>query len=931
MATTPGASGSTTSTTTSTASTTALGQATAAVDSQVAQVQNDLNSALKMAEALFDQAQKTAGVESDSLRKKAQILTKISEQQAEMLKIAQDMKKIEADLVLKEEEKKKLKGDAKDVAEKETLALRQQLLLKQSANEEARKAAISQKEILENLGKQEGALGKIFALGKNSIVQYIAGIATLSSAISNYKRSLTDVLDVSALSGNYEALSGGMTHALASATKFQMGMAESQTGLRLLGYTTEEVNSSFKDFSVLGARVGGALNVEQIANMTVVTGRLSKLLGVSLPEATQHVIQMQQRFGATASQTAQALLDIQDATQKYNDQVGRTVIVGRDVAKVLFDIGRESKGAAVDQGYLTSVLTSNLLLLQKQGLNYQEALEQSSLYVRKLTAEAPDWVQIMAGQNLQKQIKLIGGSLSESMKAQLEAARPGLSTRIEKIMKETSGYAQTRAIQEALSTTKLGMDAAGKVIDQVLKGRTESDAVLVIAAINHISVAQAKSLVDQRKGQKALEDDVARLSAMKQEDAAKEIQRRLGVSKQYAMYLTDQKNGTALELALQQKVTDDAANATKENDAQAKKVRDEKVADLKKQQEAAKAGGAEDLANDLQKQINKLDDEAGLNDEAKKTAAKTEAIQGGPVFEALDLFWTKYLASPMGKLVLGVGLLAGKEIIGGLIGIPNTLSQMKGVFDAIKGLRGGAAVATEAAEVGTVAAEGTAVAGTTVAATTAATTGTVAAEAGTVAAGTGAAATGLATTVGAASVLALATTALAGAGAGVLIGSVINMIDSKTGGHISKGVQNIFSATSKLFGGKGIETDAEVQSKAEEKFRADFVKRRGFYPEALTAQPKPVVAATAVAALPAPQSGPGNIVGGQQGQSGQSSQPSGQPGQDNGITSSQSGQIIPSATGADYEITTTHRIPMAQIHAYNMNVASKGVKSPTGS
>lgn len=919
---TPGAPGSTTTTTTST---TQLGQATQAVDSSMQQVQSDMNQAIKMAEALFDQAQKTAGVEADSLRKKAQIMTKISEQQAEMLKIAQEMKKIEADLLAKEEAKKKLSGDAKDQADKETLLLRQQLLLKQSANEEARKAAISQKQTLENLSKQEGALGKIFALGKNSIVQYIAGIATLSSAISNYKRSLSDVLDVSALSGNYEALSGGMGHALVSATKFQMGMAEAQTGLRLLGYTTEEVNSSFKDFSVLGARVGGALDVDHIAKVTAVTGRLSKLLGVSLPEATQHVILMQQRFGASASQTAQALLNIEEATDKYNTQVGRTVIVGRDVAKVLFDIGRESKGAAVDQGYLTGVLTTNLLILQKQGLNYQEALEQSSLYVRKMTAEAPDWVQIMAGQQLQKQITTVGGKLSESMKAQLEAARPGLSSRIENIVNTTSGYVQQRALQEALSTTKIGMDAAGKVIDQVLKNKTENDAVVIIAAINHVSIAQAKSMVDLRKSQKAMEDDTARLMSMKKEDAMAELQSRFGISAQYAKYLVSQKDGTALQLAMQKKVADNAANDTKAADARAKASRDAKVADLRKQQAVAQAGGAQDLSDALQKQINDLDDQSGIEDEDKKTKAKTEAIQGGPIFEALDLFWTKYLSSPMGKLVFGVGILAGKAL---LAGGGDAIKLATGAFEAFKGWKGAADVvkgASDVAKTGVEAAEvGEQLALPGLEAAEVGVAGTATAGAGT----TAAAGAGLSTAVGTAGAVAVAGTLLAGAVTGVAGGLIINYLDNKFGGHVGKGVQNLYSAADRATGGTGIETDAEIQARSERNYRESFLKRRGFYPEAVTNQ-RGAVSSVPVSGLPEQSYGENGYGGGAGGGSGAGGGAGADQG--SGITSSQTGQIMAGADGADYQITTTHNIPMKEIFRLNMGVHARGVRPPGGS
>lgn len=645
---------------------------------------SNMAQASKMAETLFDQAAKASGEQQDAYIKMATMLDKIAKQQAEVVKINTELQDLESKRLKLQKEMADLGDKATDEQKKQLQQLREEVTMKKSAAIEAKKAAVEQSQLIEKMSKQQGVLGKMFEASKTQMFQYLAGVATLSAALTNMAKVTQDVLDVSALSGNYAALQDGVTGVIKSAYMFQKGMAESRVGLRFLGYSADEVNSSFKELSVTASKVGGKLDTEGVAQLTTVTGRLARMLGVSLPEATQYMITMQQRFGASTSATAETMLGIYVATDKYNKEAGRTVIVGRDLTKVMFDLSRETKGAALDQQFLSQTLQANLLQLQAQGRNYSEALEQSSLFVKKMSAEAPDWTKILAGRELRKQFAS-AADITPEMTAQLERARPGLTQRIKEILNSpVDEFTKQRKLQEALSGTQVGFESMGKGVSQLID-RLGDKANIALQQIYGINATEADALITQTKRTKELAGEKDKLYKLDREAAAAQLMSQYKISKEQATYLLQKENEADLTGFLQDEREKSAAQQVKVNDENAKQAVAAQLAALREQRANTTDKGVQGL---LDKRINALDSKAGLTSVESKTGKELESIQGekGSLRENLSEFYEKFLKNPLTLTAAGITLMAGKQ----LLELPGTLRALPGdLKDLFKGFRGG--------------------------------------------------------------------------------------------------------------------------------------------------------------------------------------------------------------------------------------------------
>lgn len=467
-----------------------------------------MKKASELSDILAKQASEATGEVAKHLDRMAALFDSMSKNSAEVLESEKKLKKIQEERLKAYKELESLKGDAN---KKERAQIQQKLKnLRDEANAERANLELKEKQIdaqkkyVTELGKSKNLLGEFFSNGKTQLLGYLASSAQLTKALLSMSKAVQDVADISIQSGTFFGMTGDFVKDFkdigSAAVSYAKQSASVTYEMAKLGIATEEGAQAFKEFSQVVKNPGTAQAAESMRDLTVVTGQLSKVLGVSMPEATEFMIESQLKFNRTAQQSASAMYSVFTASEKYNRELGQTVIRGRDVSKVIFDLARESKAAAQDQELLSKMISSNLLRLQGQGQNYREALEGASLYIRKMTTDAPDWMKILSGRQLLNTFGTLGQNLSAEMAKQLDAARPGLSDRVKKILTDPSlsSYAKQGLLQEALEGTQVGLDAMQSQLSTIIK-RAGPQALSTIQAVYGVSQQEAYRLMDQNK------------------------------------------------------------------------------------------------------------------------------------------------------------------------------------------------------------------------------------------------------------------------------------------------------------------------------------------------------------------------------------------------------------------------------------------------
>jgi len=642
----------------------------------------NMKEAQKIADALYSQSERANGAAADALGKIATVYDKIAKQNAELVKLRDELNDLEKkaldNLKKRQKAEEELKALQKNETEegkkqaqqaeanlenikKEQALTRESIQLKRSATAEATKSTKEMKKQVEEMSKQGGLLGKVFSSSKVQLFGYLASIASVSSAVAQLGKLSQDVLDISVLSGNYAALKGGMTDLAATAVKLQYGISSANVGLRFLGYSSEEVKSSFMDLSATIGRFDGSLAAsKRVAELTETSGRLARMLGVTLPEATQYMIETNLKFSANNGDTAASLYEIYSSAKQFNEEAGKTVLRARDVTKVMFDLARESKAAALDQGYLSKTLTSNILQLQSQGKNYQESLDAASMYVKKLTTDAPNWTKILAGRELASALKpmrdelgnLITGpdglvQIGSEMEAQLEKARPGLASRVKDIITNTKDeFTKQQLLQSALEGTGVGIEAMEsglkKLIDQ-----TGASANQALQKIYNISAQEADAMIRQVKMADEIKQKKLEIYKLDEEAAAKQLQDTYGLDEAHAKYLANKQNGDRLTAFLRKKAESEATDkiSTDSEIANAKRIGE--IENLKMQLQNESSAG---IRGEIQSQIDALE---GVKSVEAKTEKDLSGVQGGTAGEIIA-WGAEAVKNPLTKLVLGV-------------------------------------------------------------------------------------------------------------------------------------------------------------------------------------------------------------------------------------------------------------------------------------
>jgi hypothetical protein len=288
---------------------------------------------------------------------------------------------------------------------------------------------------------------------------------------------------------------------VSSAAILGEALAKAKSSAVLFGASSDEAAEQFKRFSEITGEVGNTKeSAAALERLTSASFAVSKALGISASEAADFVATRMEKFGGTADSGAVSLKILYDRAEKINQTFGRTVVRGRDVARAVEDMSRETTTFAFDQRFATDVMTQNMMRLTAMGASYEEAKAKAKGYLDvTMTDKSPEWMQILAGEGL------LTGFLKASRKGfdefnkqfgnELDKAKPGLSKKVFAILEDgtLNMYEKGRLVQELTRGTTTGFMAMNKQILSLYKASGQS--LTVLASQMNISREQAYEMV----------------------------------------------------------------------------------------------------------------------------------------------------------------------------------------------------------------------------------------------------------------------------------------------------------------------------------------------------------------------------------------------------------------------------------------------------
>ena len=293
--------------------------------------------------------------------------------------------------------------------------------------------------------------------------------------------------------GKFVGDASGFTSA---AMDMSEALAKTQATAQRMGVSTEYVGEAFTKFS----RIAGTDSPEVLKTLSEGAITVSRSLGITVPEAIDFVSTRMDKFGGSAAGAIASLNDMRVEAENINKSFGRTVIRGDDVARTVQDISKQTTIYSIDQRFVGNILRENIARLQSTGKSYEQASKQAQVFAEAATGKAPQWMKVFAAQDLYKD--MMANSKPEDFVAKfgadLEAAKPGLTAEIQKILKskDMAAYDKMMLIQEKVSGTTVGIDAMSK---QILKLASHPHGAILLAQQFGVTLTEAEGMIDQAK------------------------------------------------------------------------------------------------------------------------------------------------------------------------------------------------------------------------------------------------------------------------------------------------------------------------------------------------------------------------------------------------------------------------------------------------
>lgn len=356
--------------------------------------------------------------------------------------------------------------------------------------------------------KQHTLLGKAFTATTGSLARLAAGLgfATLAGKAWNRWTEAAEVRQ-QILIQNFGDLNKAASLGDAASQIYELdtAMLKATATAQRMGVDTRVVGQSMVKFS----RIAGTDNPEALRILTEGAITTSRALGIDVAEAVDFVALRMDKFGGTAASSIIALNEMRLEAKRINAMLGRTVIRGDDVTRALMEMSRQTNVYAIDQRLIGKTLRDNVARLQAYGESYEQARMKAEAFTKAISGEAPEWMKVLAGQNIVRDMfKAFGKGGKEGVAAfeeefgkALDAAKPGLSKKIQGILRDIqsgkiSRYSGERLIQELTAQTEVGMNAMNTEILRLMK-QTGGNAAAVISDQFQVSWEVANSMIEQ--------------------------------------------------------------------------------------------------------------------------------------------------------------------------------------------------------------------------------------------------------------------------------------------------------------------------------------------------------------------------------------------------------------------------------------------------
>jgi len=442
----------------------------------------------------------------------------------------------------------------------------------------AKKQAIELKEAALQNFREHTKLGKAFSLANSGIVKFAGGLTAASLVMKAYNR-YTEAAEVrqKILIQGFKGFSAPLTSAskdLSATGKVILGTGESlssffgsdlptsigksavsffgaqkeiysfndaiasaeSTAYRM-GVSVDVVSGAMVDF----ARITGKDNPKALGQLTEGAIAVSRAIGITVPEAVDFVSTRMDKFGGTAASALIGLNELRVESERINNTFGRTIIRGDDLAKTLQQISSQTTVYAIDQRLVGSILRDNIARIQATGESYDNARKKAEAFTAGLTTQAPEWMQVLAGEDLAGNMAEAFGdggpaaaqAFQEQFGDSLDAAKPGLSKRVQGILKEIksgdrNSYEGMRLIQELTQGTSVGIEAMNKQLLNL--SRATGASTETIAKQMGVSRDVADGMIESAKVMEKQQQEVAALAKLPTNELAKQ----LGISESLA-------------------------------------------------------------------------------------------------------------------------------------------------------------------------------------------------------------------------------------------------------------------------------------------------------------------------------------------------------------------------------------------------------------
>jgi hypothetical protein len=303
---------------------------------------------------------------------------------------------------------------------------------------------------------------------------------------------------------------------------FSAELAKARGTATRMGADVNAVNETMLKFS----RIAGTQNPKALRILTEGAISVSRAMGIDTAEAVEYVQERMDKFGGSATSAIVALDEMHEQAKAMNQAftnaaggIDRTVLRSNDLVKVMMEMSRQSNVYAIDQRLVGQILRDSIVRLQAQGESYEMAMRKAEAYTKALTGQAPEWMQIMSGEGIMNEMeKVWGGGGEEGAKRfvekygdELDAAKPGLTKKIEEIMgdKTMNRFEKMRLVQELTAQTSVGIKSMNEEILRLSDGTAGS--LTVISKQMGVSREVAHSMVQQAKEWKNEQDNINKL------------------------------------------------------------------------------------------------------------------------------------------------------------------------------------------------------------------------------------------------------------------------------------------------------------------------------------------------------------------------------------------------------------------------------------